>query len=288
MTLAPDISIITITLDSERTITRAIESVLSQSFRNFEYLIIDGGSADRTLQICESFQDSRMHIYSGKDLGISDAMNRGIAKARGRLIGLIHSDDMYFPGAIERAWNSITNPDQPAWCYGILEYISPSGKLMHFAGDSTGARSIRRYMATPHPTVFMTRSLYDRIGLFALNLKVAMDYDVCLRASLVCKPIFVDSVQAIMQVGGLSSRSYKHELTGALEVMKSKIKHIPDRSFLHRTYWLWMSSKIIIRAWLFRYKGLRNSFYSLKRSLFLKQAIKLDGTRSEILAREQR
>ena len=89
-------SIITVCFNSEKTIKKTIQSVLNQTFKNFEYIIVDGNSTDKTVNIIKSFQDNRIKIFSEPDLGIADAMNKGIKKSRGKWIHILNSDDYYF------------------------------------------------------------------------------------------------------------------------------------------------------------------------------------------------
>ena len=96
----PKISIITVTLNSERTLEETIKSILSQDYPNIEYLVIDGGSIDGTLEIIDKYASQISYTISEKDKGISDAFNKGIKRATGEIVGIINSDDLLLPGAL--------------------------------------------------------------------------------------------------------------------------------------------------------------------------------------------
>ena len=98
----PKISIITITFNSEKTLEETIESVLSQNYPNLEYLIIDGGSSDGTLEIVKRYKDKIDFVISEPDRGISDAFNKGIRYATGEIVGIINSDDLLLPDALHK------------------------------------------------------------------------------------------------------------------------------------------------------------------------------------------
>ena len=174
--IPPNFSIITPTLNSEKTIGKTVNSVLSQSHKSFEYLIIDGSSSDDTL-ISIELNDQRLNIQSEEDNGIFDAMNKGISKSKGAILGIINSDDWYKPNTLEVVWKlfETTNADIVLAGVDIYENEVLIGSRLH------SVEELKDHMVS-HPAVFVKRSVYESIGAFNLDYKIASDYDFILRA----------------------------------------------------------------------------------------------------------
>jgi glycosyltransferase involved in cell wall biosynthesis len=171
----PVVSIVTITKNAEKTIERAMQSVLNQSFKDIEYVIIDGESSDNTLRKIKAYETKLAYWISSKDSGISDAFNKGISLTRGKIIGLLNADDWYEQDAILNVVNVINDSD-------ILY-----GKLQHWKTgepDLTtipSLKKINKSMTLCHPAIFVKRSVYENIGGFDRNIRYAMDYQFFLR-----------------------------------------------------------------------------------------------------------
>lgn len=173
------VSIITVCYNSISTIKRTIESVLKQTYENIEYIIVDGGSSDGTVELIKSFEDkfgARLKWISEKDDGIYDAMNKGIHMASGELIGIINSDDYYELDAVAHMIDAMTeDPYQilygymKVWKDNILQNISI---VMH---DSLPACMLN------HPTCFVTKKIYDDLGAFDIQYCSVADYDFLIR-----------------------------------------------------------------------------------------------------------
>jgi glycosyltransferase involved in cell wall biosynthesis len=202
----PLVSIITIVRNGERTIEKTINSVLNQTYKNLEYVVIDGGSTDGTLNILKKYQDQIAYCLSEPDEGIGDAFNKGISFSTGELIGIINSDDWYCENAVEtivekyrqfseliyhgnnQRWNEQQEPD----------YI--------FTAND---KKILNRMTINHPTVFVPRSVYEDIGLFRLDFEVAMDYEWLRRAKLYGKDFYyLNQVITNMSPGGISDAKW--------------------------------------------------------------------------------
>jgi glycosyltransferase involved in cell wall biosynthesis len=239
------VSIITITFNSERFIQETVQSVCKQSYENFEYIIQDGGSTDRTLEIIRSFEDPRIKIFTESDNGIADAMNKAIQKAKGRFVGIIHSDDSYSPDAIELSLNAMQSTGA-RWSYGKLDYIDYSGKHLYEAGTTFSLAKLKRFMLMNHPTVFCERAMYDEFGNFNAKYRLAMDYDLVLRFALRETPAYVDRPIARMRLGGESSKNFRSEIQAAREVMEIK-QSLLHSSFDWRLYFFWTVCKILVR-----------------------------------------
>ncbi len=200
-------SVITVCFNSGRTIRRTIESVLKQTASDFEYLIIDGGSTDSTLSVIEGFRprfEKRgipYRVYSGKDQGIYDAMNKGIRLSKGEVIAIINSDDWYSPIAIQTAVDE----------YNRQPYDICMCSLYIWKGDCKYLKKpkVRRYKTSRdlcHPSMFVARKGYKKIGLY--NRKVFYgDFDFWLRAFKKGADIAVaNKVVANYTVGGVSNQ----------------------------------------------------------------------------------
>jgi len=199
-------SVITVCYNSEKTIERTLLSVLGQTFKNIEYIIIDGLSEDRTVSICESFRDRfkeagiDYRIFSEKDGGIYDAMNKGAKKATGDIVGMINSDDIYEPRAVELMVKAFKKEDfDLAW--GDIRMILPSGKTF------IKKARLRNYTTSRdwnHPTQFVKRSIYDEFLYRCEN--ISDDMDLFFRVKKAGKKLFViNEVLADFTMGGVSS-----------------------------------------------------------------------------------
>ena len=157
------VSIITVTFNSERTISRAIESVLCQTYKNIEYIIVDGASSDRTVDLANGYKEVfekkgiRYTIISEPDNGMYDAINKGISVATGDIIGCVNSDDFYEKDAIETVVNEyIAQPYD--MIYGDLRVIKDSGNIIKKA-------KLKPFVSTRywnHPTTFITKDVYNK------------------------------------------------------------------------------------------------------------------------------
>lgn len=180
-------SIITVAYNSAQTIKRTIESVLNQTYKNIEYIIVDGASKDDTVAIVQGYEkdfDGRLKWVSEPDEGLYYAMNKGIDMATGSIIGIINSDDWYEPDAVENMVKLIEdmcrdNSTELVVAYGALKSWLDDVEQKVTVGDHT---RIREAMIG-HPTCFVTKALYDRCGVFDTKYISAADYDLILRFS---------------------------------------------------------------------------------------------------------
>ena len=174
------VSIITACFNSEATIKRTFESVLAQKDDIYEYIIVDGGSTDSTLDIIKEYEprfEGKMKVKSEPDCGIYDAINKGIKRCTGDLIGNINSDDWYEVGAIKEAASKIgSNPLQVI--YGICRYIDGDG--VEISASINSHNYLHKTMIN-HPSCFVTKAAYDKLGLYDTKYKAVADYDLMLR-----------------------------------------------------------------------------------------------------------
>ena len=174
--LPPFFTLITVCLNAKNTLERTITSVRNQTFKDFEYIIIDGGSSDGSLDIIHSNRDIIDLVVSEKDEGIYDAMNKGISLAKGEFIGIINSDDWYEVDALANIYlEAKRHPN--AVIHGLCRYYKGEkvDKVMGIHHNNL------REMAICHPTCFVSSALYQKYGNFNTKFTIAADYDLLLR-----------------------------------------------------------------------------------------------------------
>lgn len=201
----PLVSVITVCLNSERFIRTAIESVLGQTYAPIEYIVVDGVSRDGTLDIVRSYGNSIRWI-SERDNGLYDAMNKGIAQAKGSIIGIINSDDWYEPEAVEQAVQTMSADERIGLVHGRLRLWSRDTEFVASVGPDDGRLSTYVSLPILHPTVFVRKRVYDEHGGFRPQYRIAGDYELYLRFRRCGIPMRgLDSHLANMRLGGQSS-----------------------------------------------------------------------------------
>lgn len=173
------VTIVTPCFNSEKTIKRTIESVLNQTYKDFEYLIIDGASTDKTVEIAKSYEKAfagRMKIFSEPDEGIYYAMNKGIGLAKGELIGIVNSDDYYEPEAVAKILEKRSDASYQI-LYGFERILKDGGEIQIVLHHHS---NLPNQMIT-HPTCFVTKKLYDDKGTFNTEYRYSADYEFMLR-----------------------------------------------------------------------------------------------------------
>lgn len=176
------ISLITVVYNAQNSIKRCIESVLAQNYTNIEYIIIDGGSTDGTLQIIEQYKPCISVLLSETDKGIYDAMNKGIALATGDIIGTLNSDDFFAADDIlDQIANAFeqTNTDI---VYGDLDYIDSKEKIIRKWKSGKYKKGLFNWgWMPPHPTFYCKRLLFKKFGAYNLQYGTAADYELMSR-----------------------------------------------------------------------------------------------------------
>lgn len=200
------ISVITITFNSEKTLERTIKSIIQQNYKNLEYIIVDGGSTDGTLNIIDKYKNYITKWISEPDEGISNAFNKGIKMATGDIIGIINSDDGLLLNALETINNEY---DETVDVYRgklLLWKEDTDTKVeeipsMHFS--FAGMNNIS------HQSTFVTKRAYEKFGNYDESCKYVMDYDLLLRFEQKgAKFKYVDSTLAFYSLGGITFSKY--------------------------------------------------------------------------------
>jgi glycosyltransferase len=213
------ISIITPTYNSVKTISRTIESVILQSYKEIEYIVIDGGSLDGT-QDMVLVSKNRLDIkfISEKDSGIYDAMNKGVSMATGDIVGILNSDDFYENESVLLDVIQAFNDEKIDAVYGNISYFSDDlNKVTRYwkAGEYKEC-NLNNGWIIPHPALFLKKSVYDKCGLFNTDFRVAADYEFILRILKINKinVKYIPKVLVRMYSGGNSGSSFKNRMKG--------------------------------------------------------------------------
>lgn len=202
----PKISIITITYNSEITLEETIKSVISQEYDNLEYLIIDGGSKDRTLDIINRYRDKIAVVVSEPDNGISDAFNKGIKHATGEIIGIINSDDLLMPGALS-AVADYYDPIVDVYSGNVVFWNEKTGKEFSTIPEISFEKLKLQY-GVAHPARFIRKSAYEKYGLYGVEFRYNMDIDLlCRFYKKGAKFIHIDKNLAKFRMGGTTADS---------------------------------------------------------------------------------
>lgn len=173
----PRVSIVTVCLDAQRTIGRAIESVQRQSYPDIEHIIVDGGSSDGTQAYAKTRLRPQDYLVSEQDRGVSDAFNKGVALARGEFIQFLNADDWLSPDQIGHAVAALDRSGAD-FVFGDLIFYEGGRPSFRYHGDPDYAAKLRTHLPPMnHPTVLARRTGFERIGLFSLEYRCAMEYD---------------------------------------------------------------------------------------------------------------
>ena len=205
------VSIITAVYNRAESIGRTIESVLGQSYSNIEYIIIDGGSNDGTMDIISNYRDRLSCILSEKDNGIYDALNKGIGQSTGDIVGFLHSDDFFTDNhVVQGIVDGFLLDHACDLIYGDLSFFqvaNPNKITRKYSSGFFRPWMMRFALQPAHPTVYVGREFLQRVGLFNLTYKISADFDWLFRAFWQHRPIYrylqLDMVR--MQQGGAST-----------------------------------------------------------------------------------
>ena len=218
-------SIITVSYNAAKSITETIESVLSQTNVELEYIIVDGGSTDGTQAIVEKYRENIAVFVSEKDNGIYDAMNKGIQLATGEIIGLLNADDLYaYPSFLNEVENTFQLNGSDLVYSNLLYIDQHSGKpLRYWKAGKFSKNGFRRGWMPPHPATFVRKKVYEKAGLFNISFSISADYEFLLRAMHLgnLKINYLNKTGVKMKAGGKSNVSVKNRLVANREDIKA-------------------------------------------------------------------
>jgi glycosyltransferase len=210
-----------------KNIEKTILSTLKQNYKNINYIVIDGGSTDGTIEIINKYKEAIDLIISEPDEGIYDAMNKGIKFATGDVIGILNSDDLYFDESIlsNIADCFIKNPNLDL-IYGDLVYVKQNdvSKIVRYWKSGKYHRNYFEYGSVPaHPTLFIAKRIYDEIDLFNLDYKLASDYEFMLKLfkKRSYNFLYLNKIFVKMRLGGVTSKNLKNRIIQNKEISRA-------------------------------------------------------------------
>jgi len=224
------ITVITAVYNNKETITDALESVLSQSYKNVEHIVIDGGSTDGTIEAVRAFGDKIEKFVSEPDEGIYDALNKGIALATGDVVGFLNSDDVYANDRVlEKIARAFQHEDADS-VYGDLNYVKRddiSKVVRHWKSRGFTRHKLLMGWMPPHPTFYVKRKIYEQYGGFDTSFRIAADYDSILRFLGLhnISTTYIPEVLVQMRLGGVSNRDLRSILKKSGEDYKALKKN---------------------------------------------------------------
>jgi glycosyltransferase involved in cell wall biosynthesis len=242
MNLYPLVSIVTVVFNGKSLIENTISSVLSQTYKNIEYIIVDGGSNDGTLDIIEKYSDCISRWISESDDGIANAMNKAIDLSSGTLINYLHAGDTFSSTDTVKEIVESYLFQKWCWCFGEQFLINQQGKnIGYFIPPKFNHFFYHCVNTIPHQTVFCEKKFFDLVGRFNETYLYAMDYEFLLRLSLISTPKQFNTPVVNYLIGGKSSNTYK----ALAEELKAKNEVLQPNPLLKLVYLLIVSLRLL-------------------------------------------
>ena len=252
------ISVITVCYNSEKTIENTIHSVIHQDYNNFEYIIIDGKSTDNTLDIVNQYKDKIDIIISEKDLGLYDAINKGIQIASGDIIGIINSDDLFnghnVLSKINESFN-INDENEIVYSDVIFFDVNKKKTVRYYSSKFFKTFLFRFGFQPAHPTFYAKKHLFDKLGNYDIKYRIAADFDLMLRFLYIhkIKYLYIKDVWVKMLIGGVSTSGIKSVIKINREILDSCKKNNIYTNYLI------IYSKYLFK-WVSFFKSNRNEY----------------------------
>lgn len=218
------LSIITVVLNNKSYVEDCISSVLNQNYKNVEYIIVDGGSTDGTVDIIRKYDRCISKWISGHDKGIYDAMNKGIEIASGDVIGFLNADDVYYDGDVLENIALVMKNSNTDACYSDLVYVDKNNLkkvVRYWRSCEFQTGFFKKAWVPAHPTFFARKSIYDKYGTFDLSYKLAADFELMARFLEYNKirVKYIPMVSVKMRVGGATNKSLANIAKQNLEIL---------------------------------------------------------------------
>ena len=200
----PKVSIVTPSFNQAPFLEQALRSVLEQDYPNLEYIVIDGGSSDGSLEIIHKYADRLAYWQSQPDQGQTDAINQGFARASGEILAWLNSDDLLLPGAVSAAVRALQAHHEAAMVYGDALLINAEGKTIgKFPAAQTDYRKLRRgYVHIPQQASFFRADLWQQVAPLDVSFYFAMDYDLWVRLAALAPLVYVPELWAAFRLHG--------------------------------------------------------------------------------------
>ena len=238
------ISLITATYNSAETVRDTLQSVLNQTFKDIDYIIIDGNSKDNTMDIVKEFEpkfEGRLRWVSEKDKGIYDAMNKGVRMAQGDIVGILNSDDFFASNdVLEKVNAAFTENPEIDGVYADVRYVdwNDTGKTVRmFSGKDFTREKLCWGKMPPHPSFYVKRECYDKFGLYSLDYPICADYDMFVKMIWIgnINTLYINDVFVNMRSGGTSSNGIKVHRKIMRERMRCVREHEMPSNFFKQT-----------------------------------------------------
>ena len=226
MTSTLKVSIITATYNRDTTVVRALSSIKSQTYTDIQIVVVDGASQDNTILLVSQMLGDKDTLQSEPDLGIYDALNKGLALAEGDIIAFLHSDDMYFDNNVVSKVVEIFSDDSVDVVYGDVSYFSGlnvTKTRRRYRSDKLSERNLAWGKMPAHPAMFIRRRIYEGIGNFETDFYIAADYEFLCRLVHYdnLKTVYLSSVLVRMQLGGVSTDGFRNTILLNQEVLRA-------------------------------------------------------------------
>lgn len=224
------LSIVTAVMNGRKTLPDMLESLRSQTHQKIEHVVQDGGSTDGTLTYLQREGLAGMQLRTRADGGIYDAINQGISRATGDVIGLLHADDrLAGPDVLASVAKALQDPAIDG-VYGDLQYLARNDAtrvIRHWSAGPYAAAKLRRGWMPPHPTLYLRRSVFSRAGLYDTSFHISGDYDGMLRflTTGAVRLGYIPKVMVQMKMGGISNRSFAHMIRKSREDYRAIRRH---------------------------------------------------------------
>lgn len=231
------ISVITVCLNSAKTIERTIQSVIKQFYDRLEYIIIDGGSTDGTVEIIKRYVDNIDYWISEADDGLYDAMNKGIAKSTGEVIAFLNSDDWYKENTLAKV-NSYFEKYNPMVLTGRVNTLQKGKWAKYIGALDCNKENIQMAMIYRQPAMFVRREVFERVGIFNTDYKIAADFEWMLRVydaeiEIMC----VEDVFTYFSSTGVSNTDTDRTIREARKIALDALEHGEKYSLQEKETW---------------------------------------------------
>jgi glycosyltransferase involved in cell wall biosynthesis len=216
------VSIITVVWNNQETIQTSIDSVLGQVYKDIEYIVIDGGSIDETVNVIKKYRDKIDIFLSEPDKGLYDALNKGIKLSTGDIIAILHSDDVFYDEHVVSDMVDRMHVTNAEFCFSDLVIINNNQILRYYMAHYYKQWLFRIGWLPPHPTCFIKKSLFDEFGLYSTKYKGAGDFDFLVRIfyGRDIKWAYLNRITVKMQYGGISNSGWRSKVSNAKEISK--------------------------------------------------------------------
>ena len=206
-----ELSIITVVKNGESTIEKTIQNVLSQKTNVIEYIIIDGLSNDNTMDIIKKYQTKIDIIVSENDRGLYHAMNKGVKLASGKLIGILNSGDFFSNNLFKKILCLNEKLKNQFIIHGDMHIINNENKILQTLDKGYNINLLRKSCVIAHPTSFIPKSIYEKVGLYDENFNIVADYDFFVRAIFInkLKDYYLNEIFVFFLAGGVSDNTLK-------------------------------------------------------------------------------